>query len=247
MIAKIGIANTFFIFGIIFIIGLYIAAQKLVNPPSDYVLIGSVPKAQSAEISVNFQNARSMRQFYILWGILFLNVTAGIAIISNLSPMAQQQLSLSNPAVMAGNIVAVAALFNGFGRLFWGSISEKIGRSKAFLLIFGTQIPLFIILPHISNTILFTVVCCYILLCYGGGFGTMPSFAADTFGPKHIGSIYGPILFAWGTAGAVGPMLMELVKKTSGSFSMALSMGAGILILGFIITLLYRKPRLAIS
>ncbi|MEN6385725.1 MAG: OFA family MFS transporter [Phycisphaerales bacterium] len=247
MIAKIGIANTFFIFGIIFIIGLYIAAQKLVNPPSDYVLIGSLPKTQSAEISVDFQNARSMKQFYILWGILFLNVTAGIAIISNLSPMAQQQLSLSNPAVMAGNIVAVAALFNGFGRLFWGSISEKIGRSKAFLLIFGTQIPLFIILPHISNTILFTIVCCYILLCYGGGFGTMPSFAADTFGPKHIGSIYGPILFAWGMAGAVGPMLMELVKKTSGSFSMALSIGAGILILGFIITLLYRKPRLAIS
>ena len=71
----------------------------------------------------------------------------------------------------------------------------------------------------------------------------MPSFAADTFGPKYIGSIYGPILFAWGAAGVVGPVLMERVKKTSNSFAMALSIAAGMLILGFIITLLYRKPR----
>jgi OFA family oxalate/formate antiporter-like MFS transporter len=243
MISKIGIANTFYIFGIIFIFGLFIAAQKLVNPPADYILANRM-KIDSNEISVNFKNASSMNQFYILWGILFLNVTAGIAIISNLSPMAQQQLSLRDPALMAGRIVAIAALFNGFGRLFWGGISEKIGRSKAFLLIFGTQIPLFIILPHISNTYLFTIICCYILLCYGGGFGTMPSFAADTFGPKYIGSIYGPILLAWGTAGAVGPMPTEWIKKSSGNFAMAVSIAAGILMFGFIITLLYRKPKL---
>jgi OFA family oxalate/formate antiporter-like MFS transporter len=246
MINKIGIANTFYIFGSIFIIGLYVAAQKLVNPPADYILNNGT-KNNLIETSVNFKDARSMNQFYILWGILFLNVTAGIAIISNLSPMAQQQLSLKDPALMAGRIVAIAALFNGFGRLFWGTISEKIGRNKAFLLIFGTQIPLFIILPHISSAVLFTIICCYILLCYGGGFGTMPSFAADTFGPKYIGGIYGPILFAWGTAGAVGPMLMEWVKKTSGSFALALSIAAGVLVFGFMITLLYRKPKLAIS
>lgn len=244
MIRHIGIASTFYIAGSIFLVGLLAAAQKLVNPPADYVLVTNNAKTDAAAVSVDFKTARGMNQFYILWGILFLNVTAGIAIISNLSPMAQQQLSLSDPALMAGRIVAVAALFNGLGRLFWGSLSEKIGRTTAFLLIFGTQIPLFILLPHITSTAIFTIICCYILLCYGGGFGTMPSFAADTFGAKHIGSIYGPILFAWGTAGAVGPMLMEWVKKTSNSFSMALYIAAGILALGFLITLLYRRPKI---
>jgi MFS transporter, OFA family, oxalate/formate antiporter len=244
MIEHVGIAATFYVAGAIFLLGLLAAAQILVNPPADYVVANTKAKTDTAAISVNFKSARGMNQFYILWGILFLNVTAGIAIISNLSPMAQSQLKLDNPALMAGRIVAVAALFNGLGRLFWGALSEKIGRTAAFLLIFGTQIPLFLILPQVTNTAIFTIICCYILLCYGGGFGTMPSFAADTFGAKHIGSIYGPILFAWGTAGAVGPMLMEWVKKSSNSFSMALYIAAGVLALGFIITLLYRKPKL---
>ncbi|OHB56107.1 MAG: hypothetical protein A2Y12_03360 [Planctomycetes bacterium GWF2_42_9] len=245
MIDKIGIANTFYLNGAIFLVGLFIAAQKLVNPPADYIAVNHKSKNTANEISVDFKKARGMNQFYLLWAILFLNVTAGIAIISNLSPMAQAQLTLSDPAMAAGRIVAIAALFNGIGRLFWGSLSEKIGRNRAFLLIFGTQIPLFLILPHITSTSLFTIICCYILLCYGGGFGTMPSFAADTFGSKYIGSVYGAILFAWGAAGAVGPMLMEWVKKTSNSFSMALSIAAGILLLGVIVTLFYRKPKLS--
>jgi OFA family oxalate/formate antiporter-like MFS transporter len=246
MIVHLGIANTFYISGIIFLVGIFIAAQKLVNPSDDYGFVQGDSKAVSAAtISVDFKTARRMNQFYILWGILFLNVTAGIAIISNLSPMAQNQLSLSNPALMAGSIVFAASLFNGLGRLFWGSLSEKIGRNAAFMLIFGTQLPLFLILPHVTSAVLFTIICCYILLCYGGGFGTMPSFAAETFGPKYIGSIYGPILLAWGAAGAVGPMLMEWVKKTSNSFTMALSIAAGTLAVGLIITLLYRKPALS--
>jgi OFA family oxalate/formate antiporter-like MFS transporter len=246
MIVHLGIANTFYISGIIFLVGIFIAAQKLVNPPDEYGFIQRDFRVMPASmVSVDFKTALRMNQFYILWGILFLNVTAGIAIISNLSPMAQSQLSLSNPALMAGSIVFAASLFNGFGRLFWGSLSEKVGRKTAFILIFSTQIPLFAVLPHVTSVTLFTIICCYILFCYGGGFGTMPSLAAETFGHKYIGSIYGPILFAWGAAGAAGPVLMEWVKQTSNTFTAAMSIAAGILALGFVITLLYRKPTLS--
>jgi MFS transporter, OFA family, oxalate/formate antiporter len=245
LILKLGIANTFYLAGAVSLVAILIAARKLVNPPPDFAVASSnSAKITIAVPSVDFKTARSMRQFYLLWGILFLNVTAGIAVISNLSPMAQSQLTLSNPALMAGSIVFAASLFNGLGRLFWGALSEKIGRKNAFLLIFATQIPLFLILPRLTDPILFTVVCCYILLCYGGGFGTMPSFTADTFGPKFVGSIYGPILFAWGAAGAVGPMIMEYVKKSSDSFAPAFSIAALVLTAGLALTLLYKKPAL---
>jgi OFA family oxalate/formate antiporter-like MFS transporter len=86
------------------------------------------------------------------------------------------------------------------------------------------------------------VLCCYILLCYGGGFATMPAFAADTFGAKNMGQIYGKILLAWSAAGVIGPMLMESIKKSSGNFSVALYTAAGLLTVGFILAAAYRKP-----
>ncbi|MGB9597282.1 MAG: oxalate:formate antiporter, partial [Candidatus Poribacteria bacterium] len=87
------------------------------------------------------------------------------------------------------------------------------------------------------------ILCCYILACYGGGFATMPSFAADTFGPKNIGNIYGKILFAWGLAGVVGPMLMEYIKKSTESFATALYIASAMLAVGFVLALIYRRPQ----
>ena len=243
LILNYGVTNTLYIMGITFLVVLLIAAQKMTNPPSGWKTI-IAPKSEVDtgvdSSSVDFKTARTMYQFYLLWFVLFINVTAGIALISNLSPLAQAQLGLS--AVSAGTLLFVASLFNGAGRIFWASLSDRIGRKSVFLLIFGTQIPVFVLLPMITSPILFGMLCCYILLCYGGGFATMPSFAADTFGPKNIGSIYGPILLSWGIAGVVGPMLMEYIKQVSNNFNTALFIAAGMLVIGFILTLLYRKP-----
>jgi MFS transporter, OFA family, oxalate/formate antiporter len=242
MVKAWGIDNTFYIAGAVFLVGLLIAARKLVNPSSAWSS-GAKPgqAAATQPLTVDVSGALRMPQFYILWLILFLNVTAGIALISNLSPMAQAQTKVG--AVLAGTIVLATSLCNGFGRLFWGGLSEKLGRKTVFLLIFATQIPLFFMLPRVENVWLFSIMCCYILLCYGGGFGTMPSFTADTFGSKNIGSIYGKVLLAWGIAGAVGPMLMEWIKKTTGSFNTALTIAAVLLCAGLVVTALYRKPR----
>ena len=238
----VSIAAIFYASGAVFLAGMLLAARKLVNPPAEYAL----PAAKAATIpavpSVDVSRAMTMYQFYILWGLLLLNVTAGIAIISNLSNMAQEQLKIT--AVAAGTIVFATSLCNGMGRLVWAALSEKIGRKAVFLILFASQVPLFFVLPHITNLWLFSIIACYILLCYGGGFGTMPSFTADTFGPKNIGGIYGKILLAWGVAGVAGPLLMEWVKKNYSGFQVALTVAAFVLAAGFILALLYRKPTL---
>lgn len=243
LILHFGVASTFFIAGTVFLIVLLIAARQMVNPPDDWhTLVLQEKKAPSHAIgpSIDFKTACSMCQFYLLWFILFINVTAGIALISNLSPMAQSQVHLT--PVYAGTLVLVASLFNGLGRIFWAAISDRIGRRNVFFLILGTQVPVFILLPQVTSLVLFGACCCYILLCYGGGFATMPSFTADTFGARNIGGIYGPILLAWGIAGVVGPMMMEYIKQISNSFSTALLIASGMLVVGFFLTLIYRKP-----
>jgi len=147
--------------------------------------------------------------------------------------------------VMAGTVFFVSSLFNGLGRIFWASLSDKIGRKAVFAVLFGTQAPLFFLLPQISNIVLFSIVACYILACYGGGFASMPAYAADTFGAKNMGQIYGKILLAWAAAGVVGPMLMEYIKKSSGSFKIAVFVAGGMLIVGFLLNLCYSKPKAA--
>ncbi len=242
LLPNIGIANTFFVLGGIYLVVQLLAARNLVNPPQGWMVPSAANTSQASNVveSVGLKDALKTYQFYILWVVFFINISAGIALISNLSPMAQQQVGVS--AVTAGTIIFVAALFNGLGRLLWASFSDKLGRKNVFLILLISQIPLLFILPKVTNPWLFGIMCCYIISCYGGGFGTMPSFAVDTFGAKNIGSIYGKLLFAWSVAGVVGPMMMERIVKTTGSFSSALTMAGGLLVLGVLLTTFYKKP-----
>ncbi len=247
ILPSVGITGTFYILGIIFLVILSLAAQYLNNPPEGWTLpaaaAGEKTKIVAPAKSVELKEALGMNQFYILWSVLFINVTAGIALVSNLSPMAQGQLGID--AVLAGTLVFVASIFNGLGRIFWASLSDKLGRKNVFLIILISQIPVFFLLPQVTNIWVFGAMCCYILSCFGGGFATMPSFAADTFGAKNIGNIYGKVLLAWSLAGVVGPMSMEYFKNVSNSFSMALIIAAGILLIGVALVSLYKKPEIA--
>jgi len=157
ILPSIGIANTFYLFGAIFLVVLLIVAQKLNNPPQDWKALSPKKNAPPAtDVSMDLKKAVSMPQFYLLWLILFINVTAGIALLCNLSPMAQSQVGLS--AVAGGTLVFVGSLFNGLGRIFWAALSDKIGRKTVFLLILGTQIPVFILLPTASSVVLFGIL-----------------------------------------------------------------------------------------
>ena len=239
-----GVAPTFYIWGVIFLVLVTAAAQLFKNPPAGWLPAGFTPPAKtvSAADSRNLAEAVRTPQWWMLWAMLFLNVSAGLGLLSQLSPMAQDVLrvKISDPAKLAiagGTILAIASIFNGLGRLFWAWLSDGIGRKAVFVTMFITQAILYVFLPQVATATLFAVIACYLLACYGGGFATMPAFAADSFGPACIGRVYGTMLTAWGVAGVVGPLVFAQLKKQQ-----ALYVAAGLLTVGLVIAIAYRRP-----
>jgi OFA family oxalate/formate antiporter-like MFS transporter len=247
LINKIGVANAFFVLGIVYLILNLLASMTLKNPPAGWLPKGFTPAATtvSAADSFSWTEASKTPQWYMIWCMLFLNVTAGMGLLSKLSPMAQEVIkfaqNIDDPAklaVLGGGVLATASIFNGLGRLFWAAVSDKIGRKNVFLVMFLTQAILYILLPQISSVLVFTIIACYLLACLGGGFAVMPAFAADSFGPTYIGKVYGFVLTAWGAAGVVGGFVFAQFDKQQSLYT-----AAGCLILGFIVTLMFKKPK----
>jgi OFA family oxalate/formate antiporter-like MFS transporter len=158
-------------------------------------------------------------RFALLWVVFFCNITAGIAIISFQSPLFQDLWKRVSPdlsaAVLAGlgaTLVAVSSLFNGGGRFLWGAVSDRAGRSQTFRIMLGSQIVVFGLLVVTGSPWVFAVLVCWVLLCYGGGFGTMPSFICDVFGTRLMPGVYGAVLTAWAAAGIVGPQIFAALQ-----------------------------------
>src|SRR5258705_11216372 len=168
-------------------------------------------------------------QWYGLWAILFLNTSAGISIISQAAPMAQEITHVS--AVAAAGLVGIISIANGAGRFLWAWFSDFIGRRRVFQVMFLGQAIVFLLLSRVHTFGALAVLAFIVLLCYGGGFGTMPAFAAGHFGPINVGSIYGLMLTAWGVAGLLGPTLIAQVRQRTGPSTEALDVIAGIKLL----------------
>jgi MFS transporter, OFA family, oxalate/formate antiporter len=172
--------------------------------------------------------------------MLFLNVTAGILFISNAVPIMRELTSAPPAAALA--VYGFIAVFNGLGRFFWGAVSDRIGRNLAYLLIYAMQVVIFFIVGGIHSLPLVAFLFALVLLDYGGGFGTMPSFTADYFGTKYMGVNYGWILLAWGVGGIVGPTFVAIVKDRTGSFSGALPIIAIMLLCSMILPVVVHRP-----
>lgn len=241
VLPRLGLANTFYVIGCLDLVTLLGAAQLLDNPPAGWsppapVERRPVPAVQAVDLS----GALSMYQFYILWALFFLNATAGAALISNLSIIAQEACGIG--AVAAGTVVLASFIGDASGRLGWAAISDRLGRKGVFVLLFGTEAPLLYLLPDVNDAVVFSVVAAYVLSCFGGGLATLPAYAADTFGAKNMGRIYGKVILAWVGAGLVGPLLMESAKKGSGSFQTGIRVAAALIAGAFVLNLLYRPP-----
>src|SRR5437667_9073870 len=190
LITSVGLGRTFLYLGIAYLVVIVIVAQFFRTAPEGYAPAGWTPsvRQQTVRATRDFTLSEALRlpRWYVLWLILALNVTAGAALISVASPLAQDFTKVS--ATTAALIVSTIAIFNGAGRLFWGWVSDGIGRPFTFLSLFVIPIFVFAVLPSITSFALLLVPAAIIALCYGGGFGTMPAFAADFFGPKNAGT-----------------------------------------------------------
>ena len=226
--------------GIAFLLLGGLGAWFLDNPPAASPSAGEAHTTVEKGRSYTPREMLATKQFYFLWLMLFVNVTAGILVISNALPILQE-LTGASPKVVAAAYGGVA-LFNALGRFFWGALSDRIGRSFAYSLIFFLQAGVFFVMGGAHSLIWAVAAYAVILLCYGGGFGTMPSFNADYFGTRHMGANYGAILTAWGAAGVAGPLFVAQVKDLSGAFSGALPAVATMLALATVLPLITRKP-----
>ena len=158
-------------------------------------------------------------QFFLMWVVFFFNIAAGISVISFQSELLQEVWGLADPTVepatlaeYGATLIAVSSLCNGGGRLFWGSLSDRIGRVRVFRILLASQMFVFGVLMTASNPWVFSVLVCYVLLCFGGGFATMPPFILAVFGGKRMSTIYGAMLTAWAMAGICGPVYVGFLK-----------------------------------
>jgi MFS family permease len=207
-------------------------------------------------------------QFWLLWSVLMLNVSAGIGILSMASPLLQEvfagrligvtaaydQLTpaqLASIAAIAAGFTGLLSLFNILGRIFWASLSDRIGRKATYMVFFLLGILLYSSIPWTAATgslALFVLCCCIILSMYGGGFATIPAYLSDLFGTKMVGAIHGRLLTAWSTAGVLGPLLIGYLRQyqldhgvpKAQVYSFTMYILAALLALGFLCNLLVR-------
>lgn len=245
LIKTVGVLTTFAYLGIGYLVVSMATGFFMQNPPEGWKPAGWAPSAiqtkQRAAKDYTLGGALKTWQWWALWLLLFLNVSAGISLISQESPMFQEIAKVS--AGVAAGMVGVVAIGNAVGRIFWAWTSDAITRRWTFATMFLVQVGLFWTFSSINSASILTVVSFIILMCYGGGFGTMPAFAADYFGSKNVGPIYGLMLTAWGCASAFGPLLIAHLRQSSGSYVSGLHIIAGIMAVSVLLPILVSPPK----
>jgi OFA family oxalate/formate antiporter-like MFS transporter len=245
LIGSVGVLHTFAYLGIAYLIVAVISAYFMQNPPDGWLPEGWTPAVKtstqkSGDDSFTLGGALKTWQWWALWALLFLNTSAGISIISQEAPMFQEFGKVT--VIVAASMVGIVSIGNALGRIFWAWISDLVGRKGTFVAMFIVQMVLFWVLPSLSSVAAITIIAFLILMCYGGGFGTMPAFAADYFGPLNVGSIYGLMLTAWGFASAFGPLLIADLRQSTGNYTSGLHIIAIVMAVSILVPLVVKPP-----
>ena len=248
--AALGVAKTLMALGAAYFLIMMAGAAIIRRPPP-----GWKPEGFTAPTNLTRNDALRTPQFYLLWGILFINVSAGIGILAQASPMMQDLFQKT--AVEAAGVVSLISLFNAGGRFFWASCSDYIGRRNTYLVFFVAQVILFLTIPGLAasgNWVFFQAALFMVFTMYGGGFATIPAFLADMFGAENVGAIHGALLTAWSLAAIVGPVIItELSSRAKAAlapgaskihiYDQPLQVLAAFLAVGFVLTILVRPLR----
>ncbi len=266
-----GVAQTFLTLGFVYLVVMTIGALSYRVPPENWAPEGWVAPTRTNRFiaigDVHLDDAHKTLSFWMIWGVLFLNVTAGIAVLSIASPMLQtifggsliglapgtaptKEQLVAITGVAAG-FVGLLSLFNIGGRFFWASMSDKIGRKATYFTFFTLGMVLYASVPPLASAgskALFVAALCIILSMYGGGFATVPAYLADIFGTKFVGAIHGRLLTAWSLAGVAGSEVIVRVRDAEIAagvpkthvYNAVMYIMVGVLALGFVCNLLVR-------
>jgi OFA family oxalate/formate antiporter-like MFS transporter len=247
LVAASGVFSAFAILGVIYLVMVVGAALFMKNPPEGWKPEGWEPEeSESGDrsgVDYDLGGALKTWQWFALWALLFLNVTAGISIITEAAPMAETISKVS--ATVAVGLVSIISVGNALGRFFWAWLSDAIGRKWVFFVMFLLQAVLLVLLPFLgaASYILLAIIAFVIVSCYGGGFGTMPAFTADYFGSANVGKVYGLLLTAWSFGGVLGPLLISRVIDLTDSYTLAFYILAAIMLGSAVVAYIVRPPK----
>ena len=253
IIEEFSIPLTFYVLGIGYFLLMAAGASYLAKPPEGWVPEGvdesEIDTDNAKGVSVNTdlaeltaREALRTPRYYLVWLIMFINISAGIMLLSVASPMIQAITNVD--ATTAASVVGLIGIFNGGGRIFWATVSDYIGRTTTYATFFAIQIAAFLLMPQISYIWLFAALMFLIISAYGGGFATLPAFLADLFGTEELSAIHGYTLTAWSAAGVAGPMLISEIVERTNSYVLAFYIIAAALVVGLLaVGVLYYRIR----
>jgi MFS family permease len=246
---HVGVAETFIALGCIYFVFMMVGAAIVRVPADDWKPEGYVPPVVAQKLISNndvyVYDALKTPQFWLIWWVLCLNVTAGIGVLGQASAMSQEMFPGRVTAASAAGFVGLISLFNMLGRFFWASTSDLIGRKNTYFCFFVIGTVLYILVPHTGNmgsVTLFVLCFLVILSMYGGGFATVPAYLKDMFGTRYVGAIHGMLLTAWSAAGVFGPVLVNYIREYQinngvpkhDAYDTTMYIMAGLLVIGFI-------------
>src|SRR3954454_1764457 len=217
---HLGVAETFIIMGLIYLCFMMVGAAIVRVPAAGWMTPGYIAPAQPRRLvttqNVYVYDALKTPQFWLIWWVLCLNVTAGIGVLGQASAMSQEIFPGRVTVTAAAGFVGLMSLFNMGGRFFWASVSDYIGRKNTYFVLFILGIILYSAVPYtgaVGSVTLFVLCFCIIISMYGGGFATVPAYLRDMFGTRYVGAIHGLLLTAWSMAGIFGPVLVNYIRE----------------------------------
>lgn len=240
LIGSVGLSKTFIYIGIGALIVTFLLSQRLKNPPEGYIALGTIPVINSnSKINYEWREMLKSLNFYKLWLMLAFSSSAGLMIIGHISSIANIQTKWQAGFIL----VILLSIFNTFGRILGGSISDKIGRINLMKIIFILQgINMFLFSTY-TNVITLSIGVAMVGLCYGGSFAVFPSAITDLYGMKNFGINYGLMFTGWGLGGIIGPMVAATIYDSSGSYNVAYLVAGTLLIISVIIAMTFKIPK----